>query len=374
MKKLNVLFACLLLGLLLLACGPTQEDPEVIATRIAREILATQSAIAPTATPAPTDTPAPTATPPTDRIHLTPEGTGDYPSLEQAVRQAAEGATIFLDPGTYRLQDPLEIGKPLRLMGAGIDQTAIVSSAEGYVIRFHGDGPFMAEELTFRHEGGREADVVAVQSGEISFSRCRFTGAVYAAETGRAGLRISGDTTGVVRDCVAVENDSDGILIEGRATPTLEGNVCSNNKADGISYFDYAGGTARENECRENGVGILLAERSNPTLEDNLCLDNDGIGIAYYGDADGFARWNTCSRNQIGIGVSERARPILDENGCTDNQLFGIAYAGNTGGQARQNECARNGAGIILAENADPQLDANNCHDNLEGDILDLRP
>jgi hypothetical protein len=57
---------------------------------------------------------------------------------------------------------------------------------------------------------GEEREYIASfpQRGEVTVMRCRFTGAVHSEERGnRAGLRLQGATAGLVRDCVAAENN-----------------------------------------------------------------------------------------------------------------------------------------------------------------------
>ena len=319
---------------------------------------ATPTPVPPTATPTPTPVPTPTVppTPPAPpepvSVRVAPNGSGYYPSLEAAVDAVPAGSTIVLDPGTYRLVEPLDIGKKLRLVGAGMDQTEIVSQVEDYVVRLSGDGPFTVEDVTFRHQGTAAADVVVVRGGRVTFARCRFTGAVHPEEqSNRAGLRLQGATSGFVRDCVAVENYSTGILLEGRARATLEGNVCRDNEKVGIGYFDNAGGMARRNRCSGNSFGISVAEQAQPTLEGNICTVNEKAGIGYFDNAEGVARQNRCSGNLLGIFVAEQAQPRLegclevrsgwssewpkvipwckptDEgNTCTDNEGAGIAY------------------------------------------------
>lgn len=357
-----------------------------------------------------------------DIIHVRGDGTGDYPTLEEAVRRAPAGATIRLGPGTYRLTKPLEIRKALRLIGAGMDRTEIVSDVEGYVVRFSGAGPFVAEDLTFRHRSEAVADVVVVDGGEVAFARSRFTGAVHTPGRGeRAGLRLQGDTSGMVQDCMIDGNDSTGIMIINQAQPTLEGNTITDNTEVGIAYFDDAGGVARQNKCSANGwngigvneqarptlernvcanngrsgiayfgsaggvaranessgnggSGIYVSGEAQPALEGNICTDNEEAGIAYFDNAGGVARGNECTRNGMdGIYVDEQAQPTLEENICRDNEEAGIAYWGNAGGVARGNECAGNVVGIFIAETAAPDLIANDCYDNTVEDILDLR-
>lgn len=277
-------------------------------------------------TPAATPTPISLATPTLIRVDA--DDSNDSPRLVEAVRLAPDGATILLGPGTYRLAEPLDIRKPLRLVGAGMDEIEIISNVEGYAIRFSGKGPFAAEGITFRHEGTAVADVVVVQSGEVSLACCRFTGLFSEwGEGARVGLRLQGETTGIVRDCVAVGNYAAGILVEGQSQPTLEGNICTDNGA-GIAYFENAGGMARQNKCSRNGEGISVNHHAQSTLEGNI---------------------------------------------CTDNTTFGIHYLGKASGVIRQNECARNWAGIFLTGSAGPNVEDNNCHSNAYKDVLDER-
>jgi parallel beta-helix repeat protein len=325
-----------------------------------------------TATSSPTTAPDTTPTPPTGAVtvHLAPDGSGDYPSLEAAIDAVPPGSTLVLAAGTFRLESGLGIDKALNLVGAGMDQTEIVSAAEGYVVRFGGDGALTAEDLAFRHEGTAAADVVVVEGGAATFIRCRFTGAIHEeGGAGRAGLRLLGSTTASVQDCAAVENDLDGIRLEGQSQATLEDNICSANSDYGIRYSDDAGGEARGNECAENGLhGIGVGDRAQPTLEGNTCRDNTQVGIRYSGTAGGAARMNRCTSNGLhGIDVSDEASPTLQGNMCTDNGEVGIRFTDEAAGLALRNECARNELhGIDVEGQARPTLERNTCVDNAE--------
>lgn len=327
-------------------------------------------------------TPEPTATPEPPAIQMAPDGSGDFATLHEAVEAAGEGLSIVLAAGTYVLDEPLEITTSLRLVGAGMDGTEIVYRGEGYVAHFAGEGPFGAEDITFRYDGGTGSDVVVVEGGEVSLVRCRFAGGEDAS------LRLDGQTTGTVRDSVAQgQRWSAGIEVEGEAQPALEGNeatgnnygiriseqaqpmlvsnVFRDNKAGGIRYEDSSGGTARDNDCSANGTGILVTGRAEPLLEGNTCNNNTETGFSFAGDAGGTARDNDCSLNFGGIGVSDRAQPTLEGNTCVENQTAGIAYFANAGGTARENEFARNGIhGIGLFGDASPTLEENICSDN----------
>jgi parallel beta-helix repeat protein len=303
-KTLSILLV-VLLGLIVAACGNPTSTPPVTSS--------------PEATGSAGVSEGQTADPPRDEIYVEAGGGGDYTMLEEAVAAAASRATITLGPGTYRLLRGLEIDTSLTLIGAGIDETEIVSGVPGHVIRFTGSGSFQAEGITFRHDGSEPADVVVIEEGTGRFSSCRFTGALYEEGKGnRAGIRFRGRSRGVVENSVASGNNNTGILVENQAQPELRGNICSDNGQVGIGYMDLARGLVSENECTGNVIGIALAVESEPTLERNKSNDND-YGIAYLDNAGGESYDNECMRNKIGITVGGSSTVRLGENDCRDN-------------------------------------------------------
>jgi serine/threonine-protein kinase len=320
-----------------------------------------------TATPTPTATPAPLLEPVT--LQLPPGGTDQYPDLAAAIVGVPAGSTITLESGTYRLAESLVIDKDLTLIGAAMSQTQIVGDGQNYVIRIDDhEGTISIEGITFRHEGDAIADVVQVLGGEVSFTRCRFSGAIRGEEgKGRGGLRLAGDTTGSVTDCVASGNDLDGIRLEDQADVTLEGNTCADNVQGGIHFRDDATGVARDNECVRNGSsGIIVVENARPTLENNTATDNEYYGIVYRDTAGGEARGNDCSQNRLhGIGVNDEARPVVENNTCNGNVEVGIRVADSAGGVIQGNTCSENGLhGIAIRGNAQPLVEQNICMGN----------
>jgi parallel beta-helix repeat protein len=308
-------------------------------------------------------------------LAVAPDGSGDDPSLEDAVKQAKTGATIYLKAGIHRLSHPLLINKALSLIGKGIDKTFVVCDGEEYVVKFSGDGQFSASDISFVHEGPRWAHVVEVASGQVSLIRCRFKGGVYGelSKRGGIGLFLYGTVRGQVKACEIVGNGACGIYVGEQANPILEGNTCNENKWSGIAYLNNASGTARNNTCIANErYGIYVDKQANPMLEGNTCNENKWSGIAYFGNASGIARNNTCIANEgDGIYVGEQANPILEGNTCNENKESGIAYHDNASGIAINNTCIANGVGIYVDEQASPILEGNTCKENKWGDKND---
>lgn len=296
-------------------------------------------------------------------VTIIPDGSGDLPTLGEAVAQCPPGATIHLVPGEFRLSDPLIIFQPMTLVGAGMEQTQVVCDAEGFVVCFAGSGKFSATGITFQHEGETWANVLQVLAGKVSLSQCGFTGAV-CSETGEggAGLRIAGDTRGRVDHCAMMANDT-GIDVRNDAQPTLEANSCENNRG-GIHYFDRTEGIALDNICTSNYAGIVVQGTAQPTLESNACGDGN-IGISVCGASKPLLRQNTCTKNKVtGIWVLGDSEPTVEDNQCDLNGT-GITYQGCNGGVGRSNQCSNNkSSGISLDHSANPTLERNHCSSN----------
>ncbi|MFC2037799.1 right-handed parallel beta-helix repeat-containing protein [Chloroflexota bacterium] len=252
-------------------------------------------------------------------LHLEADGSGDLPTLADALAQSEIGATITLGPGTYRLDRAITVGGSLHLVGAGRDRTEIIADVPDWVLGFRGDGPFTATGITFRHDGDAPADVVAVDSGEVRFQDCRFTGGVWSEETGGgSGLSLGDSATGEVSGCESVANGLHGILLWDEAQVVLQNNVIEQNDDAGIVYFGNTGGRVLQNEVAANArYGIYVDDRAAPTLEGNILRDNGEAGIAYFGNAAGMARGNVCAGDaSTAIYVGENAAPWLEDNEC----------------------------------------------------------
>ena len=334
----------------------------------------------PTQTSIPPDTPTPTskntlsptlpvATSPTtskESISVEADGSGDFPTLAEAVQNAPEGATLLLGAGVFRLDEALEIDKPLSLVGKGMDQTVIVSDVAEYTAHVKANGAFSVEGITFKHEGDSFADAIDVEEAQVTIKNCRFSGGKMNPE-GKlrgAGLRLEEKASGVVQDCVAEENAT-GIWVDAQEA-TLEGNTSIKNLA-GILFSSSSQALARSNRCQENQYnGFVVSMYANPTLEENTSVMNQQNGFYFLGEATGSAARNECSQNQQnGILVDNKAGPTLEKNVCNENGKFGIAFVANATGTVSGNTVMENQmSGILLSDFSKATLEENTCSKN----------
>ncbi|MCS7168370.1 MAG: protein kinase [Gemmatales bacterium] len=205
-------------------------------------------------------------------------------SLAEAVDRVPEGGVILLEPGTYRLSQPLRITKALTIEGTDSQTTTIACDAERVVFAYEGGGRFRLVKLTVIHSGNQPANIIEANSGIIELEDCIFRGAVWSEEKklGGNGLWLHGVVRATVRNCRCIGNAVHGIHVSEYAQTVLDSNICEENRGNGISYFDNAGGTAQNNTCRNNGChGIEVCDKAQPVLEGNNCEGNGTNGICY---------------------------------------------------------------------------------------------
>lgn len=354
-------------------------------------------------------------------LHISPDGSGDFPDIASALVDMEPGTTIELASGTYNLSEPIVIEQSMRLVGAGLEETTIVSTAPDWAVVFVGDGPFILQDMSVFHTGNESADAVVVIDGLFLLSDCQLSGADYLTDDDiGAGAKLLGTARGEVNRCVAnnneagiavadqsivdltnntcsdnefvgivffgessgtatanecLNNGTDGVQVWDTASPILNNNVLSFNDEAGIAYFDESAGEATGNDCSANGLyGIYVDNFSGPYLERNRCNENADSGFVFFGESFAVAVNNECSDNDFyGMIVADAAAPILTENDCNRNGDSGLANFDESSAIISSNECAENLIGIYVQETASPDLNNNNCHDNVEADIEDER-
>jgi parallel beta-helix repeat protein len=285
-------------------------------------------------------------------ITLKANGKGDYPDLPSAVQAAPDGAVIVLDKGVYKLKEAYAIEKPITLISAGIDQTIISSYTAEYLIKFKGTGPFNAQYVTFRHEGGFPGNVVIVEEGELNFQSCRFTGGIMKQGnetlTG-AGLYLWEIPRGSVDHCIADAN-REGLYLKYASQVSLESNELTNNKnGRGIFVGPDSNGIIRGNRISKNGSGIAINGSSNPTIEENI-ISSNSFGIWITEKSQPTILKNIITSNQNGVWVWDEAQPIIEGNTISKSSWACIAIQSKAEVSVRKNQCTGNKVGLFLTQ------------------------
>jgi parallel beta-helix repeat protein len=323
------------------ASGATATLPPATPT----EAMATETAV-PTAVPTATTAPIATAEAPLT-LEINADGSGDLPSLPEAIAYAAPGSTIELSAGEFVLLQTLVIEKALAISGAGVDETTILTHAEVAGVQYGGGGLLSLSDLTIRHSGAAAADLLSAFSGEMELADCRLRGApISAGGQYGAGLFILNEAQVRASGCEISDNGGAGILLIRQAQLTLQDSLVSANAA-GILFDGSTGGEVSGNVIEENGDGgIYVFAGAHPQISSNQILNNIGYGIHYQlnGDAGGLVQDNELTNNNVvgptatgtDIVIYNAFAPRLTGNVCKGGEglamVLGTAVAADTSG------------------------------------------
>jgi parallel beta-helix repeat protein len=339
--------------------------------------------------PKPPSTPQPPIAPQTPQEPPSRLVVSNATELVQAIKLIKSGGEIVLQPGEYRLREPLVIRKPLLLAGAGKEKTTIVyEGSRDFVILYDGDGILSIRDATLRYSGSADVSFVITAFGELSLTRCLIAGGVGIGEKSVGhGIGI-GAAQAVISECEITDNEA-GVVVAEDASMRIESCVIHNNAKVGLAVLgscvvrntefkrnklrgiaivgSKAKLTARNNLCEDNEEeGIVLLYGAYGELEGNICRNNGSYGISVLQQSRIVARNNTCEANQwTGIALFDDAQGELIRNICRNNNSCGI-YAGNQARlTARNNICEGNrDTGIALYDSAQGELEENICRNN----------
>jgi parallel beta-helix repeat protein len=371
--------------------------------------------ILPTAESTEEPTEEPTAEPTT-----TPAGDGrdTTSALARLIQNTLPGGLIELDAETYTLNGPLVIDKSLSIVGAGPDETLIVSEHGDAVIRV--ESIFIEASISgvsVQYTGEDYANVLVVDNAALNLSDCRLTGGVWDPDITRGGdgLLMWGSAVVTADGCRFEGNGLHGIETKDTADLTVINSVFADNGEDGIAFFGDSIGDVRDNEFANNGLhgiggqdapelvivgnnfhdnaelgmrladqtqaevreniasnnglhGVALRDDATGVIADNVTNDNVETGIVLFGASSATITGNECNGNGLhGIGLEDQSQGVVENNVCQDNGEDGLVFFTEATGEVRNNEFSGNGLhGIGIGGSGSPTVEDNICSGNLE--------
>lgn len=342
----------------------------------------------------------------------------DGGALLRVLRQAPENSEIKLGPGTFRVEEHIEIKKTLYIYGNEKEKSRILFNFNGVCLSLNGDYKYKLIDLIIESQGCENTNVIDVIKGQIDMDNCVITGGVYNDEQKGfnfgQGLRLREAKARIINSefsdnmsmAIVVHNtqlyiekcsfmnNGTGVRLEGESKSEITYSDFIKHKDYGIDatgnsqlklyncsfqYNNWCGlymdGDSQSKVVNNRFVnnrndGVFLKGNSRIELEDNDIDNNSRHGITLLNNSGGYINKNRCSRNKKGIVVFQNSALDISNNVCSDNQDVGIEVIEGSP-TIRKNYCQRNGSdGIIFLNQSSSQCEGNHCENNDFGIIL----
>ncbi|MEV4131657.1 right-handed parallel beta-helix repeat-containing protein [Dactylosporangium sp. NPDC049742] len=255
------------------------------------------------------------------------ERVGAYPTIQDALEIATDGAVISVEAGTYAEVVRLQRRK-VSIVAAGkagsvtLDATGLGGSAVACE----------SAEVTLRGLVLTADDypAVSVTGGRLAIEACE-VGAVFAAglsitdgahveatdvkvTQGQYGMVIE-DSDGIVDKCEVRNIADDGVIVRLGASPVIRNSTIEGCGFRGIYVYHAAKPTIERCDISATGdAGVSVAHQSAPTITETWIHDTHGVGIMFGRGCGGLVE--SCrveSTATPGIHVDEGASPTIRE-------------------------------------------------------------
>ncbi|WP_303659899.1 right-handed parallel beta-helix repeat-containing protein [Haladaptatus salinisoli] len=296
----------------------------------------------------------------------------DAPALQSAVDAAADGGgTVYLPPGTYRVESPVTLRSGVRFRGEGMGATTLVADGDDYAA-LEGFGT-ADDPLTDLSVESMAIDCSALGDGETystgekciyfqNVKRCRIV-AVYAYGAPATGIGTDFMVDSLVHGCIAERN--------GRLWSP--GDIGANGIGIGAGRFSAETVTVSDCHAADNGNNGVMFEAQGPDEENVHAGFMTAVGCTARGNRIGFrdsadraVKFLGCStteNDEHGFVVSDKddTSPPATEHRiadchAVDNGEHGVAVLDGAGPVLDVADCqisGNDGCGVFVAEPVD---------------------
>ena len=319
------------------------------------------------------------------------DGSGDFPTLTDAVRRAPAGSRLLVRPGIYN--EGCLIDKPLEIVGDGTIEQIIVRATQSSCFVVQTDAATI-RNLTLRGQsraGGDHGDgffAVDISHGRTLFDGCDISSdslACIAIHNSTAapvirncrihhgvdsGVFAFDGAQGLIEACDIADNSNIGVAITGGASTSVRGCLIHDGADAGIVVWNRATSAVE-------GCDIYANRRANVGISDGgivalrHCRIHDGDNTGVFTHRDGQATIEACnvySHVEAEIAVTSGGDVRLRNSQIHDGQTHGIFV--QDGGRALLEACDvfRNRASGVHVD-ANGVAVAHACHINDNGHV-----
>ncbi len=307
---------------------------------------------------------------------------GDYPTIQEAINEIAEGGTIAVEGGPY--EEQLVIDKDLHLVGSGNPTIEAPATREERTISGGDDRVYdwvvLVEDVSDFSISGFTID------GKEDGGSNRYTGILVGNSSGTVEenevVNISGGSEGGTSAIIAVGTQTDITLANNTVSDFRKGGIVVNSEAVGYISNNTVIGDGPIDTIAQNGIQIGFD--ATGTIIGNTVKDvyYDGTGYHAAGiisiqASDVLIENNDIDACDVGISISANGQNIenitVDNNILTaNNRAIRVDWNGTIGGDRiiKENAFVENEWSIQMFDGEGWSISDNEFNDNHAGVAL----
>ncbi|WP_017655784.1 pectinesterase family protein [Fortiea contorta] len=294
-------------------------------------------------------------------------GSGDYKTINEAIKNAQPGNTILVRPGLY--QENLLVNKSIKIVGDGPREKIVIENTDSNCLILKAEEAEI-RGLTINGLAGNKNKkffAVDITEGKSILADCEIT------SNSLACIGIYGKTANpTIQQCQVHDGKSGGIYIYDRAQATLEEcNVFNNaimnvhiednssallqrckihdGKESGLVFRLNSQGTAEDCDIFGNGLAnVAIGEDSNPLIQRCQIHDGKKAGVLAYKKSKGTVdSCNIFSNALSGVEIREGSTPVIRNCNINKNKYNAIYAYDQGGGTIENNDLTGNVRGAF---------------------------
>ncbi len=224
---------------------------------------------------------------------VAPDGSGDYPSIQETIDHARDGDTITIQAGRYHEDVTVHSKERLKIIGEGREQVVIAGLNRVGTLHI-GKWPYGATDveisgMTIEQHGGLG---VGIFNGEgVILKDLHVNGLIFGQQVRDVRIEdcvVGGsETTGLafadshIRLTGNVIHDNDhGVSVGGISTVHMERNVITRSLFEAVLVTDSGEVTLLNNTLVNNGGGVTFRDKAAGRVEGNI-IDGAEVGITW---------------------------------------------------------------------------------------------
>jgi len=274
------------------------------------------------------------------------DGRGDFASIGEAIKNAADNTRLLIRPGIYR--ESIVVDKNVELVGDGETEDVLIVGENSSCLQMLADKAIL-RGLTVQGRGARYGKAffgVDVQRGESVLENC--------------------DITSDSLSCIAVHGVD--------ANPTIKNCRVRDGADSGVYFFDNARGQIVASDVyRHRNASIAVTNGANPSIKNCRIFEGDNGGVVVWqnGAAGLIEDCEIFGHRLANVGISQHASPTFRR--C---KIYGSRDAGifvHQNGYGKIEECdifGNEDAEVAVSTGGNPTLHRCAIHDGRDSGVF----